>query len=96
MIGILQNPTIPLHPELLAKIPMVPLEGRRLKLIQGHAHGDIRILYHLREFLEAYLAVAIQVGFHNGLVDNLGSHVSATLIYIQTLRPMPPNHSYLL
>lgn len=45
--------------------------GGRLELIQGHAHGNICVLDHLHKFLETDLAVAILVGFHNGLVDNL-------------------------
>lgn len=44
----------------------------KLELVQGHAHRHIRVLYHLREFLEADFAVAIQVGLHDGLVDDLG------------------------
>ena len=36
-----------------------------------HAHRDVRVLDHLGEFLEADLAVAVEVGFHDGLVDNL-------------------------
>lgn len=46
-------------------------EKQRLELIQGHAHRDIRVLDHLGKLLEADLAVAVQVGLHDGLVDNL-------------------------
>jgi hypothetical protein len=42
-----------------------------LELIKGHAHGHVGMLNHLHELFEANLAVAVQVGLHDGLVDNL-------------------------
>lgn len=44
---------------------------RQLELVQSHAHGHIRVLHHLCKLLEADLAVAVQIGLHDGLVDDL-------------------------
>lgn len=41
------------------------------KHTQCHAHRDIRILDHFREFLEADLTIVVQVGFHDCLVNDL-------------------------
>lgn len=38
---------------------------------QSHAHRHIGVLDHLRELLEADLAVVVQIRLHNGLVHNL-------------------------
>ena len=43
----------------------------RLKSIQSHAVAHVGVLDHLFEFVEADLAVAVKVSFHDGLVDNL-------------------------
>jgi len=50
---------------------------RNLELVQSHAHRHVRVLHHLRKLLEAYLAVAVQVGLHDGLVDNLSAWSAA-------------------
>ena len=38
---------------------------------QSHAHRDICVRHHFRKFVEADLAVVVEVGFHDGFVDNL-------------------------
>jgi hypothetical protein len=47
--------------------------GNRLKLVQGHAHGNICVLNHLHELFKADLAVPVLIGLHDGLVDNLAN-----------------------
>lgn len=42
-----------------------------VRLTQSHAHGNVSVLHHLLELLEADLAVAVEIGFHDGFVDNL-------------------------
>lgn len=44
---------------------------RGRKLTQSHAHTNIHILHHLRELLERDLPIAIQIGLHYGLIDDL-------------------------
>jgi hypothetical protein len=45
--------------------------SRSLKRIQGHAIRDIGVLYHFRELLKRNLSIAVLIGFHDCLVDNL-------------------------
>lgn len=40
-------------------------------LTQCHAHGNVGVLNHLFKLFEADLSVAVKIGFHDGLVDNL-------------------------
>lgn len=47
------------------------LDRNRLKLVQSHAHRHIGVLDHFGKLLEADLAVAVQVGFHDRFIDNL-------------------------
>ena len=58
-LGIISNMSTP------TKAPELP------SLTQSHAHGDVRISHHFRKFLEADLAVVVEIRFHDGLVDNL-------------------------
>lgn len=45
--------------------------GRSSELVERHAHADVGAFDHLCEFFEADLAVAVEVGFHDCLVDDL-------------------------
>lgn len=45
--------------------------GEWLELVQSHAHRNVSVLNHLGELLETDLAVTVQVGLHNGFVNNL-------------------------
>ena len=71
------RPIRPKHHKRLAGkgVPPVCQLNRRykngLKLVQGHAHGYVGVLHHLGELLEADLAIAVQVGLHDGLVHDL-------------------------
>lgn len=65
--------------------------GRGLQT-ESHAHGDIGVFHHLGEFLEADLAIAVKVGLHDGLVDDLTRNMSA----IWGAQRPPSNLAYLL
>lgn len=49
----------------------VKTEISGLEGIHRHAIADIRVLNHLGKFLEADATIAVEICFHDGLVDNL-------------------------
>ena len=72
----------------------------RSELVQGHAYRNVRVLDHLFELIEADLAVAVLIGLHDGLVDNLRGiseslHVlidSTHLLQLLVLQIAPNHH----
>ena len=58
-----------------------------LELVQSHAHRHICVLHHLHELFEADLSISVEVCFHDGLVDDLGTNISTAVLFTSTLSP---------
>jgi hypothetical protein len=50
-----------------------------LELVQSHAHCHVCVLHHLHKLFKTDLSVSVEICFHNGLVNDLGTIVSTAL-----------------